>query len=168
MRTIRTKVYKFNELSKDIQQKVIENNYNINVDDSYWYESIIEDAKNIGLDITDFDFDSASFVRNISGKFLLSANEIAQNIFNQHGESCETYKTAASFMEQWQPVFNTYMETEEGESTLIDMEDSFLNSLLYDYKKILQTEHDYMTSSEAIKETIEANEYEFTSNGKMI
>jgi len=36
MRTIRTKIYKFNELSKDVQNKVIERNWDINVNDEWW------------------------------------------------------------------------------------------------------------------------------------
>lgn len=55
MRTIRTKVYKFDELSKDAQQKAIEGFSEINVDDSYWYESVYEDlkelCKTIGIDV---------------------------------------------------------------------------------------------------------------------
>ena len=54
MRTIRTKVYKFNELSKDAQQEVI-NNYrnNSNNDYNFVWDDIREDAKQIGLKITE-------------------------------------------------------------------------------------------------------------------
>ena len=50
-RTIRTKVYLFSELSDQAKQKVIEDNYDINVDYEWW-ESAYEDAANIGLKIT--------------------------------------------------------------------------------------------------------------------
>ena len=33
---------------------------------------------------------------------------------------------------------------------------------------MLQKKFEYLQSEEAIKETIEANEYEFTANGKLI
>lgn len=69
-------------------------------------------------------------------------------------------------MEEWQPVFNSYMETEEGEDKLMEIEDDFLKSLLNDYLKSLRDEYDYQTSEKAIIETIEANEYEFTEDGK--
>ena len=83
MRTIRTKVYKFSELSDKAKQKAIEKFYDINVDYDWW-ESVYEDAKNIGLKITGFDIDRASYC---NGDFILSACEVAQNISNKHGET---------------------------------------------------------------------------------
>ncbi len=121
MRTVRTKVYKFDELSKEAQQKAIERLSDINVDYDWW-QSTYEDAANIGLKITGFDLDQN---RHAKGEFTLSANEVAANIFRDHGDSCTTYKTATVFMEEWQPVFDEYMQTEEGENKLIDIEDKF-------------------------------------------
>jgi len=48
---------------------------------------------------------------------------------------------------------------------LQEMEDDFLNSLIEDYSIILQNESEYLQSDEAIKETILANDYEFTKDG---
>lgn len=164
-RTIRTKVYLFNELSEKAKQKVIEDNYDINVDYEWWY-SIYEDAANIGLKITGFDIDRGSYC---NGGFTLSANEVAANIFRDHGESCETYKTATEFMNEWQPVFAEYMTEPENmgelEDKMQDIEDDFLKSLCEDYLILLQNEYEYLTSEEAIIETIEANGYEFTQDG---
>lgn len=56
MKTKSYNVYKFNELSEESQQKAIENLYDINVDYDWW-ESTHEDAKTIGLEITEFDID---------------------------------------------------------------------------------------------------------------
>jgi len=164
MRTIRIKAYKFEELSEEVQTKVIDKNYDINVHDEWW-DGVYEDARNIGLKITGFDTDRN---RHATGEFLLSANEVAQNILNEHGDMCETYKTAENFMSVWQPVFNDYMETEEGEDKLIDLETEFLNSLLEDYAMTLEKESEYLMSEEAIKETLIANEYEYTKDGKSI
>ena len=171
MRTIRTKVYKFDELTHEIKSKIIEKQYDINVIDEWW-ESTYEDAANIGLKITSFDIDRASYCK---GEFNLAACEVAANIFRDHGEQCETYKTAQSFMDEWQPIFNDYMdenhvdyESSESESTMIEMEDEFTKSLCEDYRIILSKEYDYLTSIEAIKQTIISNEYEFTQDGKMI
>lgn len=169
MRTIRTKVYKFSELSKSAQQTVIERLCDINVMDEWW-EGVYEDAANIGLKITGFDIDRGSYCE---GDFTLAANEVAQNILNDHGDQCETYKTAKSFMDEWQPVFNNYMdeshadyESAESEDKLLEMEDEFKKSICEDYRIMLQKEYEYLTSEAAIKETIEANEYEFTKDGK--
>jgi hypothetical protein len=171
MKIIETKVYNFDELPKDIQQKVLEKNAYINV--SYdWWEFTYEDAERIGLKIKGFDIDRGNYCE---GEFTLSANEVAQNIFNEHGKDCETFKTATKFMEEWQPVFNEYMdensekfESRESEDKLQDLEDEFLKDICEDYKIILRNEYEYQTSEEAIIETIEANEYTFTIEGKMM
>lgn len=170
MRTIRIKLYKFNELSESAKQKAIENLSDINVDYDWW-ESIYEDAENTGLKITSFDLDRN---RHAEGEFNLAANEVAANIFLDHGEDCQTYKTAASFIAEWDPVFNNYMdenhedyESNESEERLINIESEFLKSLLEDYSTMLQEEYEYLTSEKAIIETIEVNDYEFTQDGKL-
>jgi hypothetical protein len=168
-RTIRTKVYQFNELNENAKQKAIELLCDINVNYDWW-SSTYEDAANIGLKLTSFDLDKG---RGANGEFTLAANEVAVNIFRDHGNMCETYKTAESFMNDWQPVFNNYMdenhkdyENGESESKLMELENEFLHSLLEDYSIILQNEYEYLQSDKAIQETIEANEYEFTEDGR--
>jgi hypothetical protein len=60
MKTVELELYKFEELPEDVQAKLIEKNYDINVDDHYWYEYVFEDAKEIGslmgIDIKDIYF----------------------------------------------------------------------------------------------------------------
>ncbi len=168
--TVEYKLYTFEELPEETQAKIIENNYDFNVTHDWW-ENVYSDAEEVGLKITEFDLDRGSYVK---GDFVFSACEVAQNILNNHDPMCETHKTAAAFLEDWQPHFNTYMdetsdfyESQEIEETLIDLEDEFLKSLQEDYRIILQKEYDYLTSEEAIKEILKANEYEFTSDGKI-
>lgn len=171
-KVIKTTVYSFKELPKEIQEKVLEKECYINVEYHEWWDGTFDDAKRIGLKLTGFDLDRN---RHAKGEFLLSANEVAQNIFNEHGEMCETYKTAKNFMEEWQPVFNDYMdetsenyESRELENELQDLEDEFLKNICEDYSIMLQKECEYLTSEEAIIETIEVNEYTFTIEGKMM
>lgn len=168
MRTEEIKIYTFAELSEEAKEKAIADLYDINIF-ADWYDSVYYDAKEIGLKITSFDLDRN---RHTKGEFTLSANKVAANIMQKHGENCETYKTAAKFMEEWQPVFNEYMdessekyESSESETELMDIEEDFLNDLLEDYAAFLQREYDYLQSDEAIIETIEANEYEFLEDG---
>lgn len=175
MKTITIKLYSFSELSKEAQQKVLENLSHINVDHGWW-ESTYEDAKNIGLKITGFDLDRA---RHAKGEFLLSADEVAQNILKSHGDACETYKTAQKFIDECKIVISsTPVVFEEGTDDefedysdrnfqIEELEQAFLESLLEDYFIILQNECEYLQSKEAIIETIEANEYTFEENGKM-
>lgn len=170
MKTIELTLYKFSELSEEAKEKAIRDHSDINVNYEWW-EFIYEDAKNIGLKLTGFDLDRH---RHATGHFDLSACEVAQNILNEHGETCETYKTAESFLNEWNPVFADYMdensenyESNELEDDMQNMEDDFLKSLLEDYSIMLQNEYEYMTSKEAIIETIEANDYDFTEDGEI-
>lgn len=171
MRTIETKVYFFDELSKEGQKKAIDNEREINVDREWW-DTTYEDAEQIGLKLEFFDLDRN---RHATGEFILSASEVAQNILTQHGENCGTYKTAENFLSEWNPVFANYMdetspdyESRESEEKLLELEAEFLKSLLEDYSIILQKDCEYLQSAEAIIETLKANDYEFTENGKLV
>lgn len=168
--TIERKLYKFEELSDDAKEKVLENLADINVDYEWW-DSVYDNAKNIGLKITEFDIDRGSYAR---GKFTLSAHEVATNIIRDHGPDCETRKTAENFLEKYDPIFAAYMdegskkyESRESEDELMELEEEFLKSLLEDYRIMLQKDYEYLTSEEVIKETIEANDYEFLEHGKL-
>lgn len=170
MRYEKIKVYEFNELSEEAKEKAIEKLWNINVDYEWW-DCVYDDAENIGLKIKEFDLDRGSYVK---GEFTISAQEVASNIIRDHGESCETYQTAVNFINEYEPVFSDYMneqsenfESGELEDKMLDMESEFLKSLCEDYRVILQNEYDYRTSTEAIIETINANGYEFTEDGKL-
>jgi len=166
MRTIRTKVYQFSELSKAAKVKAIE--WYVSGNDLYWvWNDLKEDAKSIGLKIISLDDNRAN-----EGQFLLSACEVVANIFRDHGENCETYKTATKFIEEWQPVFGNYMdenhedyESSESEATLLELEDEFLKSLLEDYRIMYNNDIDYQNTDEAAIEAITANEYEFKADG---
>jgi len=168
-RTIKTKVYKFNELNESAKEKAIELYRNTDSGDySDIWDGIKDDAKGIGLKIK-----TLSDHRKNEGCFLMSANEVALNILNEHGESCETYKTALKFMDTWQPIFADYMneshedyESSESEDKMMELEDDFLHSLLEDYRIMYNNEIEYQNSDEQIIESIVANEYDFTIDGK--
>ena len=171
MRTIETKAYTFSELSEDAKQKAIENHYDINVDYEWW-ESIYEDAGRIGLEIDGFGLDRGL---HASGGLTLSALEVAQNIINEHGEKCDTYKLAQDFLNEHAPIFSDYMneesenyESKELEDDMAYLEDEFTKDLLNEYASMLQRSFEDLTSEEAITETIVANGYEFTEDGQQI
>ena len=170
MKTIKIKIYEFSELSEEAKQKAISNLSDINVDDNWWRWTY-EDAERIGLKITSFDLNRN---RHCKGDFLINSLEVAQNILNEHGESCNTYKTAQNFLNCHAPIFADYLnresenyESSELENKLQDLEEDFLNDILEDYSIILQDESEYLQSDEAIVQTIEANEYFFDINGNL-
>jgi hypothetical protein len=170
MKTIKLKLYSFDELSEQAQNKALNDLRTINVDFNWW-ESTYEDAKNIGLKITGFDLDRN---KHATGQFTLSALEVAQNILNDHGDECQTYKLATEFLSKHNPIFADYMdensenyESRDLEGQLQDLEQDFLNDLLKDYADMLQKECEHLMSREAIIETFEANDYTFEENGRL-
>jgi hypothetical protein len=163
MKMIEIKLYKFNELSEQAKQKAIENLSDINVECDWW-ESTYEDAERIGLKITGFDLDRN---RHATGELMLSPSEICANIIRDHGEQCETYKLAENFLKEFKPIFAEHFQTEEGEYKLIELENDFLQNLLNAYSIMLQNESEYLQGKEAIIETIQANDYDFTEDGKL-
>jgi hypothetical protein len=172
MRQQITNVYQFDELTETAKEKAIDNNIYINVDDEWW-ESTYEDAERIGIKITGFDIDRGSFCE---GKFIEDVCFTAHKIIEEHGEVCETYKTAEAFLKERDEIVDTAPKDENGDfeneweldEKLNDIEDEFKKSILEDYRIMLTKEYEYLTSRKAIIDTIEANDLEFTEDGKPI
>jgi hypothetical protein len=143
-------LYQFYELSDDAKEIVLQDLSDINVDHFDWWDSIYEDAKNIGLKLTGFGFGRG---RYCNGEWIGDPTEVAENIIREHGVDCETYKHAEAFL--------------KGEDDSILSNDYFLHDLLEDYRLMLQEEYEYLISEEAIIEAIEANDYEFTEDGRL-
>lgn len=155
MRIKETKVYPFDELSDDAKEKVIKE-FGYALLDYEWWESVFEDAKNVGIEITEFELDRGSYCRgNID-----DAIDTAKAILKEHGDTCETWQTAKDFHDA---VAKDGEDTEDFESLCL----GFKYSLLEDYHIMLQKEYEHLTSEAVIIETIKANEYEFTEDGKL-
>lgn len=163
MRTIEVKLFQFSELSDKAKERALEQLCDINFMHDWW-DSVYEDAENIGLKITEFYLDRGM---SIEAEPLLSASEIAANIIRDHGESCDTHKIAIEFIEEQNEKLAKYLETEstEDEDALIKCEEEFMMMLRGEYLIMLQNEYEFRSSEEAIIETIEANEHEFTEDG---
>jgi hypothetical protein len=161
--TTRT-LYKYGELTEEAKQHAIEKLYDINVDHE-WYQFTYEDAENIKLKINGFDIDRASYVK---AEFMESAPETAELIVIGHGKECETYKTAKAFLNTLNEITGKHQNIEDApEEEIEEAEEEFLKSLCEDYRIMLTKEYEYLTGKEAIIETIEANEYEFTEDGDL-
>lgn len=174
MKTVRIKVYKFNELNEKAQQKALLDLCYINVEYDWW-QFTYDDAKTIGLKITGFDIDRGNYCE---GELMQSLSEVCYLIFENHGEHCETYKTAKAYLAEWAKLVKEHSDgvdidkvsedkEYEFDELADELEEQFRMSLCEDYKIILQHEYEYLTSEEAIKETIIANEYDFTADGKL-
>jgi len=171
MRIKETKVYPFSELSDTAKEKAIEQCADFNVEYDWWGQTY-EDAKQVGLKLTEFELDRRSYCR---GEFIESAEDIARTILAEHGKHCETHKTATEFIASSAELNERFPEKldddgyDENETDREDeqesLDDWFLYSILGNYRIMLQENYEYLISAEAIIETIETNEYEFTADG---
>ena len=174
-------LYKFDELSEESQQKALEMLWNINVDYNWW-EFIYEDADNIGLTITEFDLGNSKKIEGDLKEYLLDS---CRMIRHNNGKNCNTFKTAQQYLKEYIAAFIKWKEENSDDEDwahwkpndwLIvfkysdearEVEKDFTNALLQDYYTMLDKEYDYRTSDEQVKESIEANEYLFHSDGTL-
>jgi hypothetical protein len=167
--TIEHTYYQFDELTESAKEKA-RDWYREGGLDYEWWDSTYEDAKTIGLEITSFDFDR----RGVEGNFIAGAEETAHKIEKEHGEKCETFIDAKAYLVQRDAIVNQAEKDENGDfvdeygldNALDDIDKEFLHTLCEDYRIILQKEMEYLLSDESVDESICANEYEFTENGK--
>jgi hypothetical protein len=157
MKTIKTNVYTYDELSDKAKEKAREW-YISRIYDYDWYDFIFEEAKELGFTIEEFDL----YRRECRIKLHDTPENIAKKILVEHGKDTSTYKTAQKFIKDGVKYFESEEESEEE----IALNDEFKDNLAVDYLSLLQSEADYMESEEAIKEMMEANEYTFTEDGK--
>jgi hypothetical protein len=169
MRIKEIKLYHFSELSDSAKDKAVSHLSDINTDSDFWFDSITDEAKELGLHITEWDL----YRRSIKGSFTKPEEEVAKDIKLNHGNSCETYKTATDYLKALEELRKHDNDNKDLQDELDDepdtesIDEEFLYSLLQDYLHMLQFDYDYATSREAIIETIEANEYEFTEEGEL-
>jgi len=149
-------IYTWDESSAEQQEKALDKLYDINVDYDWW-ESTYDDATTIGLKITGFNIDRGN---SIDGNLLALPEDVITAILDNHGDQCDTYKLAQEYRDK-------VGENEDGDRIDEDEDDNFLYALKEEYLSILRKEYDYLTSREAIVETIEANQYEFDENGNL-
>ena len=186
MKTIEIKLYQFNELSEKAKERALEDFRYINVDNDWWFDYIMEDAKGFCLSIEEFDI----YRRDCEVAFLYNADETIKAIKENAGD--ELLSIANEYEQQVKELFKAYSDYDKYLKWLIEMdytlddlefEDWVLEETEYEedkeniyieflkelgeyYLYMLQSSYDYSTSDESVIGTIEANEYEFTEDGK--
>lgn len=207
MREKIVKLYQFDELDEKAQQKALEKLWDINVNDSYWYDFITHDIKEFGNTSSlgcaygrEFDIDRGSYISIVDCHSTVS--QIVENASKVSGEYPNVYQEViapfvASFtakelkqisrLEKADLLGSLYGETSKHRQgirynverydtdqtkrigRLIDKVEIAWGELLRDlehcYVTMLREEYEYQTSEESIKESIRANEYEFTEHG---
>lgn len=151
-----TLVYQFDELNDKAKERAREW-YRAGALDYEWWESVYEDAAQVGLKITGFDLGRR---QSIDGELTMSAMESVSNILTTHGEDCDTYKLASRYYPQ------LLAQDIEDEAAAQQLEEEYVRELKEEYWHMLNREMEYQLSDECVDETIKANEYEFLENGK--
>ena len=164
MRTIETRAYQFQELDEQTKEKAIDNYRHISVDDDSWYEWIKEDLISVGIELRGFDIDRGSFAEIHLEDFY----KTCELILKWHGENCETYKIAERYIEEYQDIQYHIKDDEDLDEKLDDLDEKYQKEFSEEVLSMLRFEFEHMTSDEYIIEMFEANEYEFTEEGKLI
>lgn len=169
MKTKTIEIYDFNELSESSKDVALDEVRRIN-NDYEWWDSIYEDAKDAGIILESFDLDrnrhAKGYFRHCDGGL-----DCAELIVKNHGETCETYKTATVYLKDRDKLMRTPIDGDFDETALVnlldDLNTDFLQSILEDYSMSLQREWDYINSKENLLEVIACNGYIFNVNGQL-
>lgn len=163
MKTIEIKVYKFEELDKQTKEKVIDNYRYINVEDTFWYDWIKEDFNRLGLDIQEFDLGNRNYIKIYIDNF----EETSNNIIDEFGDSVPIQKTAKNYIDEYNKIQANFKEDEDIERELEILDEEYQKEYSEDILSYLRANYEWEITDEAIIETIEANDYDFTTNGKI-
>jgi hypothetical protein len=166
MRIIETKAFQFEELDSQTKEKVIENNRTINVDSNFWHQCELDNFKHeLKIKVNEFDIYRREINITIEDSF-----ETAQGIVNFFGKESSIVKTAKIFLKDRISVYKSYGEDDgyELDIQLEYLEEEFRREIAEEILSMLTSQYEYEISDDAIKETIIANEYEFTEDGERI
>lgn len=191
METIEIQVFGFDELSAPVQSKVLDK-FREATTDYEWWDFILDDAKTIaslmGLD-GDFHFslgysqsDYCSFTGHgyFRKKALQKVKEYAPLDTELHRICKEWVEFQRKGFYSLEVKFNPsnygcsrvdYVQNDKGDYLGNDKEKEALeiiNDLCHWLYKMLRKEYEYLSSDEVVKEFIEANEYRFTEDGRLI
>ena len=167
MRTITTStdVYQYEELTDEAKEKAVA--WWLRGDVIWeWWDSILEDAKEIGLEITSFDISH----HEIDGKLTLDIADSIAKVLADHGCTCDTFSLAQGYKVKLN-VFQSILDSDSvdpaaEEEAIADLQGEYQYSMLQEYLVMLREEGEYTRSVEYAVDAIEANEYEFTIDGE--
>lgn len=158
--------YTFDELNDKAKDKAREWMRRCVGEDYAWADSITDDAANVGLKITGWNLDrGASCELSFEDSEYLTAKKIVEN----HGDTCDTYQAAQTFLSAKRFAQTAYDADDISSEAADDLEvaaiDTFKKALQAAYLDMLRKQWEYALSDESIDEGIQANEYLFTEAG---
>ena len=151
--------FEYNELSEDAKRKAVQNMYDINVDHDWW-DTVYENAAEIGCEIKGFDLGWAKTI-DLMVQSRFYDHDVAKKILENHGNGCDTYQVAASYLFRWK--FAADQDEFHEENT-----EDFQEKIAKCYLNALDQEYEYLTNDESIIESIGCNGYLFDEDGNHI
>lgn len=184
MRETTIKIYKFEELSEEAQQAAISNLGDINIDYEWWdIEGLLDltqdESDEVGIKsgeiesllfsykIKEFDLERGQYIQF---KNVVVNNEEAFRKFLKIPE--ELWKQCSYYFSSTKRDTNTCLDLQmddpptNEEDDILNRAIEIMDDKIHEAWVSLKTDYEYLTSEEAIKDTIQANEYEFYKNGK--
>ena len=165
MRKIEVMLYEFRELNDAAKEKAIEHFRDFNVDYDWWsntYDGMAE----CGIVIREFDTYRGTIWSDIPDKYE-TAKTVISDIPDKY-EKSDFHVLSKQFLLDREALVEKYDEPFillEDESDLLKSKYHYdLNEVIL---KMLRDEYEYLTSDEAIIDSIEINEFEFTEDGKI-
>ena len=177
MRIIEIKAFQFEELDSQTQEKVIEDNRVINVDTDFWYQCELDNFKHeLKIKVNKFDIYRREMNITIEDSF-----DTAQGIVNFFDKESSIVYSAKTFIRDRDALVKKYGEGNEKDGYGVKeecwseydeeieyLEEEFRKEIAEEILSMWTRQYEYEISDDAIKETIIANEYEFTEEGKLI
>jgi hypothetical protein len=194
MQTRTYNVYKFDELSEDAKQKAIKKYYDINVDFEYWAQFELDENKKKLEEMGYYDVkilysgfgsqgDGAcfearvnvpKFIRNHKkeDKFpmLMADSDLIFCVVKHSGHYYHENSTSVDTCSYFDSSSFSAAELEAVDKEIIELEKLIDLDRIQEGKRIykeLGNLYDHLTSHEAIIETLKANDYDFTEDGKI-
>lgn len=190
-KTITKTVFTLPELKGNAREEALSKLAEWATSDSFWYESVIDDAKEIGalMGITIKDIYFSGFSSQGDGACFTGGYHYrkgAAKLVREHApqdtelhqivdalqkiQSRNFYRISAN-ISQVGRYFNMEIDTNDVTVAEDDGNDGTLADALRDYAswiyRALEKEYEYRTSEEALLEDAEANGYEFTEDGRI-
>lgn len=189
---IEKEVYTFEE----VREKAIEKNRDVNIDYESWSEPTLENEKqklnNVGFLDSEIFF-SGFWSQGDGACFDCSDFDIDKILVELEkrnkltGKKCKLLNKIKDYIKIEIDTTNTYYNHEKTRKLFAYSENlkdcySFINNLICDFEKAaeslrlelseniyksLDNDYEYLTSDDAVKETLLLNEYEFDSNGNI-
>jgi hypothetical protein len=185
MQTISINLYTFGELAPEVQKKVVERERSINVDDSFWYEPIIEDnteqLEQLGFEQVKIWFtgfgsqgDGACFTATVNIEQFLSARGL-DGTFPEVINAAKHALLWVTIRHTYRYYFATSTDVQIQYDGDQDIDDALerLRRIIEDARaklgntiyKALEEEFFHEISNEAVQDTLILDEYTYLSDG---